>query len=131
MKYIESENLESTITKIVEELGLANTHLYTILDRINELPTLEEQDIPGYFVLDGSKLNIYMKGYNEARKDFERPNAEWTKVVDSTEMYDNAGFKTWGTIYQCPKCGIFHNVVEDRHRYSFCPECGADMRSIQ
>ena len=61
----------------------------------------------------------------------ENVRAEWIAVVDKTEMYDKEGVKTWGTLFQCNKCGFVLNAVEGHiGQYNFCPNCGVDMRPI-
>ena len=60
-----------------------------------------------------------------------RKKGKWIKVVDKIEMYDEEGFKSGNVIYQCPICGLFHNGIEDRPLYNFCPDCGADMRGTE
>lgn len=59
----------------------------------------------------------------------ENVKGRWVEVVDRTEMYDKEGVKTWGTLFQCNKCGFVLNAVEGHiGQYNFCPNCGADMR---
>ena len=59
----------------------------------------------------------------------ENVRGEWIAVVDKTEMYDKEGVKTWGTLFQCNKCGFVLNAVEGHTgQYNFCPNCGANMR---
>lgn len=55
----------------------------------------------------GEKIG-YKKGYEAARKQFERPHGEWVLDIN-------------GDIH-CPNCGILHKVS------NFCSYCGSDNR---
>lgn len=59
----------------------------------------------------------YEKGYEDAKKKFERPKGEWEKftVMDFVREED---------VLRCNKCGWLNGYVA----YNFCPQCGADMR---
>ena len=53
--------------------------------------------------------DAYMHGYNQARKEFERPQGEW---------------KLHGMIYYCSVCG--HDYEQGGN--NFCGNCGAKMK---
>ena len=55
----------------------------------------------------------YKKGYEDAKKEFERPKGEW--------KYD--GFCVTTTQYKCNKCE--YSTLE---KTNFCPNCGARMK---
>lgn len=55
----------------------------------------------------GEKIG-YKKGFEAARKQFERPHGEWL-------------FDGWGTC--CSECGYRPKIGGGK----FCSECGADM----
>jgi hypothetical protein len=54
--------------------------------------------------------NGYKKGYEDAKKEFERPKGKWIK--------DDNG------LIGCSHC----RIVWLRGMTDFCPNCGADMR---
>lgn len=58
----------------------------------------------------------------------ERKKGEWTLYESRSDIYDLEGVCTWGRAYRCSECGFIHWVIEDFGIYSFCPNCGADMR---
>lgn len=77
------------------------------MDRFEELKVVEL----------GEKIG-YKKGFEDAKKQFERPRGEWqTLITKGTEKEPIA--------WKCSVCGkspVFA-VKSD-----FCPRCGADMR---
>ena len=74
---------------------------------INNAPTVEQ----GVY-MTGEDCDLYMKGYNQARKDF-RPQGQW--------IFRNG--VTCGGYYKCSNCGEV-----ERAEKNFCPNCGADMK---
>lgn len=60
--------------------------------------------------------------------ELERKTGEWTLYESRSDIYDLEGVCTWGKAYRCSECGFIHWVIEDFGIYSFCPNCGADMR---
>ena len=69
---------------------------------------------------DGQEFyaNGYKKGYEDAKKEFERPQGEW--VVDD-----------WSKIIECNKChgqAPIDITSGEQYESNFCPICGADMR---
>ena len=75
---------------------------------------------------DGQEFyaNGYKKGYEDAKKEFERPQGEW--VLQTYERFDNGNelYK-----YYCDKCGYREeHAYSDSKLSNFCPNCGADMR---
>ena len=64
---------------------------------------------------DGQEFfaNGYKKGYEDAKKEFERPQGEW--------------ILSCGTFY-CSEC---NHYAYDNRRFKWCPCCGADMRKPQ
>lgn len=42
--------------------------------------------------------------------------------------YDITGVKTWSTVAKCSECGFIHHFIEAHMCYTYCPNCGADMR---
>ena len=58
----------------------------------------------------------------------EQKKGEWVLYESRSDIYDLEGVCTWGKAYRCSECGFIHWVIEDFGIYSFCPNCGADMR---
>lgn len=68
---------------------------------------------------DGQEFyaNGYKKGYEDAKKEFERPTGEW--IVDYQENEDALFRRGW----KCPVCGT-------RNTYGmppYCMYCGAKL----
>lgn len=54
-------------------------------------------------------------------------HGKWVDVA-KTEMFDKAGVKTLGIVYQCNRCGFIVNAVEGHiGQYNGCPQCRAKM----
>ena len=70
---------------------------------------------------DGQEFygNGYKKGYEDAKKEYARPQGEWIEKVERRGCF--AGDKTVYS-YTCPFCG-----VTEFKKYPFC-HCGADLR---
>lgn len=58
----------------------------------------------------------------------ERKKGDWKKYGGKIEAYDIVGYKTWGQKRKCTNCDFITTYIEDFGLYSFCPNCGADMR---
>ena len=54
----------------------------------------------------------YEKGFEDARRRFQRPRGEWLFIDDDIG---------WD---KCSNCGFMNMHI----KWSFCPGCGADMR---
>jgi hypothetical protein len=67
----------------------------------------------GEIYITGEDYNLYMRGYNAGKKDFEPKQGEWIDIV-----YTNNGIG----VGKCNQCGMRRTVD------NFCPNCGADMR---
>lgn len=65
---------------------------------------------------DGQEFyaNGYKKGYEDAKKEFERPQGEWFWLGDSSDPNHR---------WSCNKCG--RGVKEEEN---FCPNCGIRMQ---
>ena len=63
---------------------------------------------------DGQEFyaNGYKKGYEDAKKEFERPQGEW--IMNKTSAR--------GRNYTCTNCRKV-----SRNKSEFCPKCGAKM----
>lgn len=79
---------------------------------LNDVPTVEQE-----VYMTGEDCDLYMRGYNQARKDFERNQGEWVITVDN---YPNPHYPT--TSYTCPFCNsTFY------WGYQYCCICGSKM----
>ena len=61
---------------------------------------------------------VYQKGYEEARKKYERPHGEWTVLMTK-------GTARTPIAWKCSICG---KKPAYALATAFCPNCGADMR---
>ena len=77
--------------------------------REQEMNALEELKNVGL----GEKIG-YKKGFEAARKQFERPQGEWIK-----DLTENA---------HCTNCGFVLDTYFMAVFFNYCPNCGADMR---
>lgn len=91
------------------------------MDRLEELKVVEL----------GEKIG-YKKGFEAARKQFERPHGEWIKGREiSRTMLDDVTLHIDYENFTCSVCGIvldrllYH--VDGSLFYKFCPNCGASM----
>ena len=93
--------------------------LYTDSEReMKEALELGKQALQtGEIYMSAVDYNLFLEGYKQGKKDFERPQGEWVKKVD------DVGFIS----YICSKCG-FELELEDCSDSYYCPNCGADMR---
>lgn len=69
--------------------------------------------------------NGYKKGYEDAKKEFERAKGEWIDEGQYAESHSEHA-------YICKNCGyqIIKNpsmIFENR----YCESCGADMRGVE
>ena len=78
---------------------------------IDNAPTVEQE-----LYITGEDYNLYIKGYEQAREDFERPQGQWVNGKDSCAY-----------LLFCSECGMSAQKNTE-YPYSFCPFCGADMR---
>ena len=85
----------------------------------------DESEVKGYN--DGIDLAISVIA-NFPSAEPERKKGEWLLYESRSDIYDLEGVCTWGKAYRCSECGFIHWVIEDFGIYSFCPNCGADMR---
>lgn len=46
---------------------------------IDNAPTVEPEVYP---ILNGKDYNLYLEGYKQGKKDFERPQGEWVRKED-------------------------------------------------
>lgn len=93
-----------------------------LIDIIDDCPTVEQE-----IYMNGKDFNLYLEGYKQGKKNFERPHGEWNEWTD----------ERWGgtTIY-CPYCkeDALEKYSDGLHRQvksNFCPNCGADMRGAE
>lgn len=69
---------------------------------------------------------IYKRGFEDARKRYERPQGEWILIDDVDDPLDRLNR------YKCSECGRIiriydHQTLSD---YPYC-HCGADMRGAK
>ena len=84
---------------------------------IDNAPTVEQE-----VYMTGEDYDLYMKGYIQAQKDFER-QGEWIFLKANEEQTDG---------YECSVCKMtYHTRVPYFSEYNFCPNCGAKMKSLK
>ena len=66
---------------------------------------------------DGQEFyaNGYKKGYEDAKKEFERPHGEWVVDIHTRDVV-------------CSNCRQSRRDTRTTHIF-FCNHCGADMRN--
>lgn len=67
----------------------------------------------------------YQKGYEDAKKEFERPTGEWITRHKLNSFGQDV------VCFECDKCGeykvpLYHLLITEPLKV--CPNCGADMR---
>lgn len=71
----------------------------------------------GEIYINAVDYNIFLEGYKQGKKDFERPKGEWIKEGDG---------------YKCSRCGERNDYAYDeclqKFTDHFCPNCGAEMK---
>lgn len=87
-----------------------DVYMETEVARLVPAATVEPEEV----YMTGEDYDLYMKGYNQARKDFERSQGEWTVIDYDKKLY----------MHSCS------NLVFE-YPYNFCPNCGAEMKSFK
>lgn len=65
-----------------------------------------------------SKIRAYKEGFEQAKRLYQRPHAEWCYMPSETiEPH-----------YYCSNCGEQAWGDSERDNFLFCPWCGSDMR---
>lgn len=84
------------------------------VEDIDNAPTVEPKEV----YMSAKDYNIYLEGYKQGKKDFERPQGEWIEHHDNSLTYHT--------------CSICNNEPLECNDYEylskFCPNCGANMR---
>ena len=58
----------------------------------------------------------------------ERPKGKWISREDMNYLDEN---KVTHNHFMCDRCGLVHDFIDGHTaQYNFCPNCGADMRSV-
>lgn len=73
----------------------------------------------GYNELRGGQefyASGYKKGYEDAKKEYARPQGKWTNRETGGTLYP-----FWER-YECNQCHKFN------YCFNFCPNCGAEMK---
>lgn len=86
--------------------------LYTDSEReMKEALELGKQALEtGEIYINAADYNLFLEGYKQGKKDFERPQGEWNYIQDGMGV--------------CPFCGAKpHELYKD-----YCAKCGADLR---
>lgn len=90
------------------------------------------------FLKREDEVDILLPWINRLERELDRREAPTIEVeevrhgkwvdVAKTEMFDKAGVKTWGIVYQCNQCGFIVNAVEGHiGQYNGCPSCRSKM----
>ena len=109
MRLIDADALKEVIRDnpyLMENLN--DDNFECILDLIDNAPTVEPETY-----ITGEDYDLYMRGYKQARKDFERPQGEW--------------FIKTGVVSNYSACSLC-DFADYRHlHFNYCPGCGARM----
>ena len=85
--------------------------LSDIYKTIDNAPTVEQE-----LYINAADYNVYLEGYKQGKKDFERPQGEW--IIDGHHI-------------RCNKCNEYI-CAQDREGCdipnNYCPNCGAQMK---
>lgn len=85
------------------------------IEEIDNAPTVEPE-----VYMNGKDYNLYLEGYKQGKKDFERPQGEW--LTHRVAFYLTCPF------CRCNLRALKDKVFEGDFDYNFCPNCGADLR---
>lgn len=122
----------------------ARTIFNQILYDIGNAPTVEPE-----VYMTGKDYNLYLEGYKQGRKDFEKPQAENTLLKDIAHslaiIADNSakegntqesgnGMLRWvhseAHRVMCPKCGC-RVSINAAYEMNYCFKCGAKLGGIK
>lgn len=92
-----------------------NVGIETAIELLDNVPTVEPEEV----YLNGKDYNLYLEGYKQGKKDFERPQGEWVEVPVKRDLLYYNGIK-----YTCSVCGNGNCYGKP----PYCMYCGADMR---
>lgn len=81
--------------------------LEDIVKAIDNAQTVEQE-----VYMNGKDYNLYLEGYKQGKKDFERPQAKWIEKEETPASVS----------YYCSNCKMEGVPVTP-----FCPWCGAEM----
>ena len=95
------------IEKVNENKELFEKERVYLEDLLLNAPTVEPE-----VYMNGKDYNLYLEGYKQGKKHFERPQGEWIR----TALYGK-------TCYECDSCHLHFDITTN-----FCPNCGANMR---
>lgn len=75
--------------------------------------------------------DAYKRGYEQARKEFERPEGEW-QITYHKDLLGR--WNSW-TEYKCSICKEsvceMHSDAHGEYATKFCPNCGAKMKGYK
>lgn len=87
-----------------------NVYMETEVARLVPLNGVDAPTVEQEVYMTGEDCDLYMRGYNQARKDFERPQGDWLEH---------------GNHIECDQCHVWF-LKDHLIRKSFCPNCGAE-----
>ena len=101
------DNAPTVDLKDIYQEGHYDGHLKGYTKAINEVR-------PQEVYINGKDYNLYLEGYKQGKKDFERTQGKWiTRTEDNGVNYR----------FYCSCCNREVLLITD-----YCPYCGADMR---
>ena len=119
MRLIDADELKQAYFTAIEKSSIGEV---SIVDIIDNAPTVEQE-----VYITGEDYNLYMRGYNQARKDFERPQGEW---IDKhiTSCGKILQWRANVLEQKCSVCGRYSLKWVETIPSNYCQNCGADMR---
>lgn len=143
MNEIRLINANALKYKNLAEVNGKLTHVLTA-EEINNAPTVEPE-----VYMTGKDYNLYLEGYKQGRKDFEKPQAENALLMDIAHslaiIADNSAKEgntqeTGNEILRwvhseahrvmCPKCGC-RVSINAAYEMNYCFKCGSMLGGIK
>lgn len=112
------QNLEKWVSLTQDDTtkAIVRISLYEeFIDLIDNAPTVEPEEV----YMNGKDYNLYLEGYKQGKKDFERPQGKWIRYRDNPHQPEHI---------KCSNCGQYWSVADHDKTFGFCFKCGADMR---
>ena len=114
MRLIDADELKEKISELIPrwnrktDYGAGRVNSYEFVIKIIDNAQPVEQEV----YMNSKDYNLYLEGYKQGKKDFERSKAKWIEKEDTPASVS----------YYCSNCEMEGIPVTP-----FCPWCGAEM----